>query len=147
MSEYFFLQAFENMLISAYMYFFIVVTRIIVSVTNNASIQYITWGLISSLSYINFIHLPFTPLYIRWVCCCNVQTFVTYNWNKICFCIDHSVTGIVRVWLWIQRFIFSTTESLQWNRYVCKSVWIQSRSRVFTSIICKPRSCYNQGML
>lgn len=108
MSEYFFLQAFENMLISAYMYFLIV---FIVSVTNNASIQYITWGLISSLLYINFIHLPFAPLYIRWVCCCNVQTFVTYNWNKICICIDHSVTGIVRVCLWIQHFSFSAQQS------------------------------------
>jgi hypothetical protein len=103
----FFLQAFENtLLIPGYAYFFIVFTHIVVSVTYNASIQYITWDIISSLLYINFIHLPFTPLYIRWVCCCNVQIFVTCNWNKICVCIDHSVTGIIRVRLWVQQNIF-----------------------------------------
>jgi hypothetical protein len=111
----FFLPAFETtLLISAYLYLFIVFTCLVVSVTYNASIQYITWNLVSSILYINCIHLPFPALYIRWVCCCNVQMFVAYNWNKVCFCSDYSVTGIVRSDTGYGNTFFfsSTTESL-----------------------------------
>jgi hypothetical protein len=93
----FFLPAFETtLLISAYLYFCIVFTCLVVSVTYNASIQYVTWNLISSLLYIHCIRLPCPALYIRWVRCCNVQNFVAYNWNRICFCSDYSATEIVR---------------------------------------------------
>jgi len=38
---------------------------------------------------------------------------------------------------------FSTTVPLQWNRYLYKSIWLQSRKWKSASIIYKPGSCNN----